>query len=403
MHVPTHSPILEMSLLTALLALVPRSHAQTISDPAELSKNTFIWNQEEIELGFLHFDEVFNGREVPNGERVHELPTGLPLAAFEPGGEKAQELEKYMTEQKVAGLLVLQDGKIRLERYALGLTQSGRWTSQSVAKSVTGTLVGAAIKDGYINSLDDYITDYIPDLKGSAYDKVTIHHLLSMTTGVRWTESFTDMNSDLARIFNVPIEPGMDQTVSYMRNLPADTVPGVKWVYNTGESHLLSVLVSSATGLTLADYLSAKIWVPYGMEQKASWIVNRTGQELGGCCLQATLRDFARFGQFVLEGGRIDGELIVPEDWFEKAIYMHSSLWWGWGYGYQWWVLANGTYRALGIHGQMIHIDPARRLVLVVCSAWPEAESDVRRVVADNFVSTIGLELDKERAASSVQ
>ena len=403
MRIDTYSAIPGMFLMSALMAMVSPSSAQIISNPAELPKNTFQWNAEEIELGFLHFDEVFEGRVVPNGDMVRALPQGMPMAAFEQGGEKEKELEKYLTDQKVAGLLVLQDGRIRLERYALGLTRSGRWTSQSVAKSVTGTLVGAAIKDGYIGSVDDYVTEYISDLKGSAYDKVTVHHLLSMTTGVRWRESFTDLDADLAMVFNVPIEPGMDQTVSYLRSLPADTVPGVRWVYNTGESHLLSVLVSAATGQTLSDYLSAKIWAPYGMEQEATWIVGLTGQELGGCCLQATLRDFARFGQFVLDGGRIDDRLVVPEDWFEKATYMHSSLWWGWGYGYQWWVLANGTFRALGIHGQMIHIDPARRLVVVISSAWPEAESNTRRNVDDNFLTTIALELDKEGSTSSEQ
>jgi len=384
--------------LAILLAMAPMSTAQTITDPAGLPKNGFQWTQEEMELAFLHYDEVFNGRKVPHGGHVHELQAGIPVPAFEPGGAKEQELETYLKEQKVAGLLVLQDGKIRLERYALGLSPTGRWTSQSVAKSVTGTLVGAAIKDGYINSVDDYLTDYIPDLKGSAYDSVTIHHLLSMTTGVKWWESFTDPEADLARLSYTPIEPGMDEVVSYLRNLPAEAPPGEKWNYSTGESHLLSVLVRSATGKTLSDYLSEKIWVPYGMEQKASWIVGRTGEELGGCCLQATVRDFARFGQFVLDGGVINGVSVVPDGWFEKAMHMHSMLWWGWGYGYQWWVLSNGTFRALGIHGQMIHIDPARRLVVVVSSAWPVAESDARRTVDGNFVTSLAMELDREKA-----
>jgi len=393
------SPWLLTGLVITLGSGYP-SLAQDITDLASLSKDPYHWNQEQIELAFAHYDEVFRGREVPRGNRVHELPQGSPVAAFIEGGDKERALEEFMAEQKVAGFLVLQDGKIRLERYALGLTESGRWTSFSVAKSVTSTLVGTAIRDGYIGSVDDFVTDYIPGLKGSAYDSVTIHQLLTMTTGVQWYESFTDPNSDLFRMDTVPIDPGMDQTVSYMRRLPAEAEPGTKWVYKTGETNLLGVLVSSATGQTLSDYLSAKIWVPYGMEQKATWVLNRTDQEQAGCCLQAALRDFARFGQFVLEGGFINGKSIVPDGWFETATHSQVALWPGWGYGYQWWTLANGTFKALGIHGQMIHIDPARRLVVVINSAWPEAESDSRRNAVSNFMTTLVQEIDKEGAAS---
>ena len=287
-------------------------------------------------------------------------------------------------------------GEIRLERYALGHNPDSRWTSQSVAKSVTSTLVGAAIKDGYIESLDDFISDYIPDLKGSVYDSVTIFQVLTMTTGVKWTESYGDVNSDLARFFSAPIEPGMDQTVSYMRNLPRAHPPGEKWFYNTGETHLLGSLVRAVTGKTLAEYLSEKIWKPFGMEQNANWLVGSTDQELAGCCLQAALHDFARYGQFVLEDGRIDGESIVPEGWFEEATTDHVTLWPGFGYGYQWWIMTDGQFRALGIHGQMIHIDPARDLVVVINSAWPEAESMPRQIMASTLINTIAGEIDKE-------
>jgi len=219
---------------------------------------------------------------------------------------------------------------------------------------------------------------------------------LTMTTGVRWIESYTDPNSDLTRLFTVPTDPGMDQIVSYMRRLPAEAEPGTKWVYKTGETHLLGVLVSSATGQTLSDYLSSKIWVPYGMEQKATWILDRTGQELAGCCLQMTLRDLARFGQFVIEGGRINGESIVPDDWFPTATHTQVPVWGYLGYGYQWWTYADGTFEALGIHGQMIHIDPARHLVVAIDSAWPEAESNERRAADSKFLNTIAKEIDKE-------
>lgn len=401
MNTPVTSPIPRAVGLAVWLALSSSSFAQGTSDPDSLSKNSFQWNQEELELGFLYYDEVFEGREVAHGDKVHELPQGKPISAFCEGGENESEFEEFLTEQKVAGLLILQDGMVRTERYALGLTEAGRWTSQSVAKSVTSTLVGAAIKDGHITSVNDYVTDYIPDIKGSAYENVTVHHLLTMTSGVRWKEAYTNGTSDNFKFFRDPVDPGIDHTVSYMRRLPAEAEPGKKWLYKTGETHLLGVLVSSATGQTLSSYLSSKIWAPYGMEQKATWILNRTDRELAGCCLQMKLRDLARFGQFVLEGGRINGESIVPDDWFLTATQTQIPIWGGLGYGYLWWTYADGTFQALGAHGQMIHIDPVRRLVVAINSAWPEAESDKRRAAVSNFLKTIAKEIDDERIKST--
>ncbi len=382
--------------VTILFSGLP-SFAQNISKADSLSKNTFDWNQKEKEFGFAHFDEVFNTRDVPKGKKVHKLPQGTPIAAFSEGGQKENELNAFITEQKVAGILILHNGKIRLEHYTLGFSNAERWTSQSVAKSVTSTLVGAAIKDGYIKSIDDNLTMYLPTLKGSAYDKVTIRHLLTMTTGVKWNEIYTDQNSDIVKFYTQPIDSGIDEIVSYMRHLPSEAEPGEKWVYKTGETHLLGVLVSAATGKTLSEYLSEKIWKPYGMEGQATWNIGRTNQEFAGCCLQMKLRDFGRFGQFILDGAIINGKSIVPDDWLQQATQTQVKLWPGWGYGYQWWILSDKTFRALGIHGQMIHIDPARQLVVVFNSAWPEAESIKRQTAADIFLKSINKEIDKER------
>lgn len=390
------SSFLRIILPVTILFSALTSLAQNITKADSLSKNTFGWNQEEKEFGFAHFDEVFKTRDVLKGKKVHQLPQGTAITAFSKGGQKEKELDVFIREQKVAGILILQDGKIRLERYALGFSDSERWTSQSIAKSVTSTLVGAAIKDGYIHSIDDYVTKYIPDLKGSAYDKVTIRNLLTMTTGVKWSEIYTDPNSDIVKFYTQPVDSGIDETVSYMRHLPSEAEPGKKWVYKTGETHLLGVLVTAATGKTLSEYLSSKIWVPYGMESEATWNLGRTNQEFAGCCLQMKLRDFGRFGQFILDGARIKGKSIVPEDWLQSATHTQIKLWPGWGYGYQWWTLSDGTFRALGIYGQMIHIDPARHLVVVLNCAWPEAESFSRQTAVDNFIRSVNNEIDKE-------
>ena len=370
-------------VLSAIFFSASATYAQDTGNPDSLSKDSSKQNWEE--------------QEVPKGNHVHELPQGLPIAAFTTGGAKEKALIDFLTEQKVAGFIVLHNGKIRLERYASGHSRSNRWSSLSVAKSVTSTLVGAAIKDGYIKSVEDYVTTYLPHLKGSAYDSVKIRHLLTMTTGIQWNENYTDPNADIARFSKEPVEPGVNATVSYMRRLPAVAEPGEKFRYSTGETHLLGVLVSAATQQSLSQYLSSKIWIPYGMEQNATWGLDRTGQELAGCCLQMTLRDFARFGQFVLEDGRINGESIVPKDWFQKATSIQVPLWPGGGYGYGWWIFNRGSFEALGIHGQMIHIDPARRLVVAINSAWPEADSNERQSAVINFLQSVSAEIDKEK------
>ena len=213
------------------------------------------------------------------------------------------DVDAFMAGQRSAAVVVLHDGKLRLERYGLGFDATGRWTSFSVAKSMTSTLVGAAIRDGHIRSMDDKVSDYIPQMKGSAYDDVSIRQLLTMTSGVRWNEDYADPNSDVARFNNHKPEAGVDALVSYMRQLPRAAPAGTRWHYSTGETNLVGVLLNQATKKPLATYLAEKIWVPAGMEHPATWILSKTGQEISGCCIQAATRDFARVGQFVMNWG----------------------------------------------------------------------------------------------------
>src|SRR4029078_12943757 len=151
--------------------------------------------------------------------------------AFEAGGSRAEYLDTFMRDQRVRGVLVLQDGQVRLERYALPDSSTTRCNSFSIAKSITSTLVGVAMKDGFIKSLDDRVTQYVSSLRGSAYDDVTIRQLLTMTSGVKWNEDYTDVNSDVARMYALPPDPGFDMTTSYVRKLPREAPPGTKWVY----------------------------------------------------------------------------------------------------------------------------------------------------------------------------
>lgn len=339
--------------------------APTTKDEARLRQvgaAVLFWSPEERLKNFPAMEKIFPGHVVKAGGKVKALPEGTPLPIAE------ADVDAFMKAQNVAGLLVLQNGKIRLERYALGYSREGRWTSFSVAKSVTSTLVGAAIKDGYIKSLDEPVTKYIPDLAGGGYDGVTIRQILTMTSGVRWNEDYTDPNSDVARMFAEAVPPGQDPTIAYMRKLPRADPPGSKFVYKTGETNLIGVLVRRATKKKLSDYLSEKIWRHYGMERDAFWMTDQSGAEVSGCCLSVSLRDYARIGQMSLEGGKG----IVPNGWFADATRSHATHPGG-GYGYQWWTIPGGYYAAQGIFGQVILVDPATKLVMVTSAAWPKA------------------------------
>lgn len=332
-------------------------------------RDVLMWQQDQRDAAFRAMDRLpilAKANTASPSANPLPLPPGKPLTI--PG------IDQYMAQQRAAGLVILQDGKVRFERYGLGFEAKGRWTSFSVAKSFTSTLVGAAIQDGKIRSLDDKVSLYVPGLRGSAYDDVTVRQLLTMSSGVRWNEDYEDPQADVAKFNNATPESGMDATVSYMRKLPRAHPPGEVWHYNTGETNLVGVLVSSATGKPLAQYLQEKIWQPAGMEAPATWLLGQTGHEIAGCCIQAATRDYARFGLFVLAGGKAGGKQIVPEDWFAQATVKQKDIGEpGKGYGYQWWTYDDGSVAAQGIFGQGIFIDPKRRLVIASNANWTRA------------------------------
>lgn len=330
-------------------------------------QNVLFWTIDQRDSAFRAMEKLVKVNDVAAGGPVYAFGEGAPMIL-------SLDVDAYMKSQRNAGLIIIQDGKIRLERYALDYSKDGRWTSFSVAKSLTSTMVGAAVRDGYIKSLDDKVTAYIPDLKGSAYDDVTVKQLLTMTSGVRWNEDYTDPKSDVA-LFNLhKADPGVDVTVSYMRKLPREAPAGGKWVYKTGETNLIGVLVSSATKKTLSAYLSEKVWKPFGMEQDGAWMLGSTGHEISGCCLSASLRDYARFGQFILGGGVAGGKPVLPDGWIAAATTKQADIGEpGRGYGYQWWTNDDGSFAAQGIFGQGIFIDPKRKLVIASNGNWPTA------------------------------
>jgi CubicO group peptidase (beta-lactamase class C family) len=329
---------------------------------------------------FRNIDRLFPTRIIAHGSAPYPLPPApTPLAgvSFTSRGSH-YTLDSYMAANRVSGLLVLKNGMVALERYAYGNSPQTRWMSMSIAKSITSTLIGAAIKDGAIRSIDDPVTKYVPRLAGSAYDGVTVRHLLMMASGVRWNETYTDPKSDRRRLLEVQIAQHPGTAVQFMSTLSRAAPPGTVNNYSTGETQIAGEAVRGATGKSLAQYLSEKIWQPYGMETDATWWLDSPdGHEIGGSGLSATLRDFGRFGLFFMNGGVVHGESILPAGWVHdastpKTLAGGTPL----NYGYMWWPIAappgtvnEGAFSAVGIFGQAIYINPREKVVIVQWSA----------------------------------
>lgn len=343
------------------------------------------WTPEQQAWGYRNMEKIAPVRVFKRGKTVHPLPLGVQIdPSFQAGG-KTYDTESYMRDFRASGVIVIKNGKIVLERYAMGRGPKDRWTSFSVAKSLTSTLIGAAIKDGKIKSLDDGVTTYIPELKGSAYEGVTVRDLITMTSGVKWNESYTDPNSDVAKVGLSILEPGVNPVISYMRRLPREAPPGTQFVYKTGETDLAGILLSNAVGEPLAQYLSEKIWRPYGMEQDGIWVEDVAGHERGGCCVSMTLRDYGRVGQFLLDHGRAAGHDVLPAGWIEDATAEHVKKP---PYGYFWWLIPGG-YEAEGIFGQTLSMFPEDHLVVAINSAWPAAWSKEINTVRMQYLAAL--------------
>lgn len=382
----------------ACLALSLSSIARDQPPPTigEQREAVLFWPQAQREAEFRQMDRRFPSDRVAVGAEVRPLPAGEPMVLREEG--KPEWLADYMDSHHVAGVMVLQGGRVRLERYGLDFGPEQRWESFSVAKSVTSTLLGIALKEGHVASLDDPLVSYIRELAGSAYADVTVQQLLTMTSGVRWNEDYADDQSDVAQMYRGACVDGQAHVLSYLRELPRQSPAGTHWNYNTAETDLLGLVVARATGRSLAGYLAETIWQPFGMADDAWWIKDECdGSDTGGSGLSATLGDYARLGQFMLEGGRIDGTAMIAEAWMRGATSEQPSADAPErGYGYLWWTDTDGSYAAIGIFGQMVYIDPARELVIVQTAAWPQATSDSLVAARRELVAAVKQAVDED-------
>ena len=343
-------------------------------------KSILVWSQKEQLERYPHIESVYKVGTVKKGDKIYALPTAAkqinPKVTI---GKTSSTVDAFMKANRVSGLIAIKNGEVVLEKYALGRKPTDRWTSFSVAKSVTSILMGAAIKDGYIKSEYDPVTRYLPELKGSAYDGVSLRQLMTMTTGVKWDENYANPKSDVAQAGTALFKGGdpvaNNPLLIYMSKLKRAAPAGTVWEYKTGETDLAGIALKRALArMSLSEYASEKLWKPFGMEQDAIWMLDKAGLERGGCCMSMTLRDYARIGVFMMGGGKIDGKSIVPEGYITDATSNHvpgkqaSQA----SYGYFWWPMDDG-YRAVGIFGQGIYVYPEENLVIAVNSALPKA------------------------------
>lgn len=334
---------------------------------------------------FRNIDRLFpvNKIKAAPSNQVYKLP----LADFKLRQKIAQlewkergqlmNLSQFFDLNRIAAALILKDGKIVLEQYRYGNTEQTRWMSMSVAKSITSTLVGAALKQGKIKSLRDPVSLYVPELKGSGYQDASIRDVLMMTSGVAWNEAYSDPNSDRRRLLEAQISQKPGAVLDVMRRLPRVAEAGTVANYSTGETQVVAQVLRNAVGLSLSEYLSERIWSRFGMEAEATWWLDSpNGVEIGGSGISATLRDYGRFALFMLNQGRSKNEAIVPDGWTYEAttptlLKNGKPL----AYGYLWWPAmdragqADAAYSAIGIHGQAIYINPASKLVIVLWGA----------------------------------
>ena len=333
------------------------------------------WTPEQTIVNFRRADQVFAAHTIHRSAHVRALPRAavqIDPVVIQSGGLPAVSVEQLMNAERITGVIAVKDGEIILERYAFGRGPDDKWISMSVAKSVTSTLIGAAVKDGLIHSVDDTVVRYIPELKGTAFDGVTIRHLMTMSSGVRWNEDYVDLTSDIALAGGEEMVGGVPPLVAYAKRLEREAQPGTRRKYQTIDADMLGIVLWRALkGRALADYISEKIWQPFGMEADASWLIDKAGIERGGCCLSVTLRDYARLGMFMDEAAQAGGVDVLPEGWIHDAWTPQppEPTKYIVGFGYYWQIRQDGGYEAVGAYGQSVTIYPKEHLVIAVNSA----------------------------------
>jgi CubicO group peptidase (beta-lactamase class C family) len=314
--------------------------------------------------------------------RPEELPEGAPIAlpaTYTYDGVE-RSIEEFFADTDTAALLILQDGAVRLERYALTGGRDVQWISWSVAKSYVSALVGIAVAEGHIRDIEEPISEYVPLPVGSAYHGVAIRHVLQMSSGARWNEDYSDPGSEIHRLG--AMMAGLGSLDEFVAGMVRESEPGTVCRYNSGETQALGSLLVAATGRSITDYMQEKLCEPLGMTGPGDWLLDRAGMEMAFAGLNLTARDFARIGELYRNDGVCNGRQVVPRDWVRASVVADAPhLQPGrplvgdhalpFGYGYQWWLPAGdrGEFAAIGVYNQFVFVDRSRRAVIVKLSA----------------------------------
>jgi CubicO group peptidase (beta-lactamase class C family) len=337
---------------------------------------------------FHHMDELgFRTDWVRKPEKIYPLreSSSAFTLKYQFHGN-AYSLDDYLKRNDVTALLVLHDNEIEYEKYLHGADQNSRFVSQSISKSIVSILVGAAVTDGKIKSVDDPVDKYLPYLASSGYRGVTIRSILEMATGVDYSEDYRDPHSGAAMIGAAIVSgtPAFKDFVASMK--PTDTKPGTKFNYQSVNTQVLGLLLEKVTGQRLNQYAEEKLWKKIGAQSDAFFYQAKSQPDICAfACFNATIRDYARVGLMMMHGGELGSERVVPESWVHESTTPPApfltpgalgEMGGPMGYAYQWWIEPgeDGAFEAIGIYGQSIYVDPKLHVVIVQASAWPHPE-----------------------------
>ncbi|HTO60100.1 MAG TPA: serine hydrolase domain-containing protein [Bradyrhizobium sp.] len=361
---------------TDLATAEPRQHLPDADD-------FLLWPPCLQAYGYRIVEKLFATRAIRHGEHASPIPRGRELTLTYRSDGEERTVAQLMDRNAIAGLLVIRDGRIVLERYGLGLQPGDRWSTMSMVKSMTAMLVGAAIAEGFLKSVDERVTDHLPQLGGSAYDGVTIRHLLTMSSGVAWLEDYADRSSHVNQYSRLLAAKTPGGVLDLLKTLSRAHPPGTVWSYNTGDTYLLGAVLTAATRTTLADTMTRTIWQPCGMEFDGYYTLDaENGQEIAGSRAGMALRDLGRIGLLIANDG-MAGHRILPAGWVDAmaarafdlpvdAANEHRLALGLTGYGFSWWLRDDGAMLAMGHSGQRLYVNRARKTVVVNLAAYPE-------------------------------
>ena len=346
----------------------------------KLYKLATLYNEKSIAKNFISINKVFDtSNPISASEKTFvfekedfELPN-----SYEFEGEQLnliEGLDHFHTD----GLIILHDGKMLFEKYWNGNTKDSKHIAFSVSKSYLSALFGIAIEEGLIKSIDDSVSIYLDDFEGTGYEDVKIKNLLQMSSGIEFNEDYADPNSDINRFARATAKGSSFR--DFAKTLKNGKKQGTYNHYVSLDTQVLGMILESVTDMPLREYLYKRIWSKIGTESDAYYIADKTGTDMALGGLNATLRDFSKFGQLYLNEGSWDGEQIVPKSWVLKshtpdaphlmpnAGDLSSSEW---GYGYQWWIPGDPLtdYTAHGIFNQFIYVDPVSNVVIAKTSS----------------------------------